>query len=75
VDEGDIEELHAFLEKSEIELVEDEPTIQQAEERAVDRKKMGPIVFADAAARRRRPGSCTGAGADSAAPSACQTFQ
>ncbi|MEA2373622.1 MAG: polymerase primary sigma factor, partial [Thermoleophilaceae bacterium] len=38
VDEGDIEELHAFLEKSEIELVEDEPTIQQTEERAVDRK-------------------------------------
>src|SRR5919202_1101929 len=39
VDEGDIEELHAFLEKSEIELVDDDPALQQqAEERAVDRK-------------------------------------
>ena len=26
VDEGDIEELHGYLEKSEIELVEDDPT-------------------------------------------------
>src|SRR5438093_8799844 len=38
IDEGDIEELHAFFEKSEIELVEDDPTLQQTEERAVDRK-------------------------------------
>src|SRR2546423_3555420 len=38
IDETDIEELHAYLEKSEIELVEDDPAIQQAEERAVDRK-------------------------------------
>src|ERR687883_161112 len=38
VDENDIEELHLFLEKSEIELVEDDPALQQTEERAVDRK-------------------------------------
>src|SRR5256714_10910169 len=38
IDETDIEELHAYLEKSEIELVEDDPALQQAEERAVDRK-------------------------------------
>src|SRR2546423_1491634 len=38
IDEGDIEELHAFFEKSEIELVEDDPALQQTEERAVDRK-------------------------------------
>ena len=38
LDEGDIEELHTFFEKSEIELVEDEPALQATEERAVDRK-------------------------------------
>ncbi|MFL5779702.1 MAG: sigma-70 family RNA polymerase sigma factor, partial [Thermoleophilaceae bacterium] len=38
VDDGDIEELHTFLEKSEIELVEDDPALQPTEERAVDRK-------------------------------------
>src|SRR4051812_41414879 len=40
LDEGDVEELHGFLEKSEIELVEEDPTLanRQEEERAVDRK-------------------------------------
>src|ERR671930_1082765 len=39
LDEGDIEELHGFLEKSEIELVEDDPALAPAEvERAVDGK-------------------------------------
>jgi RNA polymerase primary sigma factor len=40
LDEGDVEELHGFLEKSEIELVEDDPALQNRpeEERAVDRK-------------------------------------
>src|SRR3954468_6191540 len=40
LDEGDVEELHGFLEKSEIELVEDAPALQKPpeEERAVDRK-------------------------------------
>src|SRR5213595_3868011 len=39
IDEGDVEELHIYLEKSEIELVEDDPTVAQAEvERAVDRR-------------------------------------
>src|SRR3954462_9817566 len=40
LDEGDVEELHGFLEKSEIELVEDDPALQKPpeEERAVDRK-------------------------------------
>src|ERR671935_197776 len=39
LDEGDVEELHGFLEKSEIELVEDDPTlVKPEEERAVDRK-------------------------------------
>src|SRR4051812_13742163 len=39
LDEGDVEELHGFLEKSEIELVEDDPSHRQPEvERAVDAK-------------------------------------
>src|ERR671914_1081654 len=39
IDDGDVEELHSFLEKSEIELVEDDPALQQAqEERAPDKK-------------------------------------
>ncbi|HEX2125393.1 MAG TPA: sigma-70 family RNA polymerase sigma factor [Thermoleophilaceae bacterium] len=39
LDEGDIEELHGFFEKSEIELVEDDPTHSAPEiERAVDRR-------------------------------------
>src|SRR5215210_1286635 len=39
LDEGDVEELHGFLEKREIELVEEDPTMTQPEvERAVDRK-------------------------------------
>ena len=39
LDEGDIEELHGFFEKSEIELVEDDPTHAAPEvERAVDRR-------------------------------------
>jgi RNA polymerase primary sigma factor len=39
LDEGDIEELHGFFEKSEIELVEDDPTHSTPEvERAVDRR-------------------------------------
>jgi RNA polymerase primary sigma factor len=40
LDEGDIEDLHGFLEKSEIELVEDDPMLAkpEGEERAVDRK-------------------------------------
>src|SRR5215204_2915182 len=40
LDEGDVEELHGFLEKSEIELVEDDPALSNRpeEERAVDRK-------------------------------------
>jgi RNA polymerase primary sigma factor len=37
LDEGDIEELHGYFEKSEIELVEDDPTVAAPEvERAVD---------------------------------------
>src|SRR4029450_8273488 len=37
LDEGDVEELHGFLEKSEIELVEDDPALQNRpeEERGV----------------------------------------
>jgi RNA polymerase primary sigma factor len=39
LDEGDIEELHGFFEKSEIELVEDDPTHRAPDvERAVDRR-------------------------------------
>ena len=39
LDEGDIEELHGYFEKSEIELVEDDPTHSAPEvERAVDRR-------------------------------------
>src|ERR671930_1600211 len=39
LDEGDIEELHGYFEKSEIELVEDDPTHTAPEvERAVDRR-------------------------------------
>src|SRR3712207_3484354 len=40
LDEGDVEELHGYLEKSEIELVEDDPMLAkpEGEERAVDRK-------------------------------------
>ena len=39
LDEGDVEELHGFLEKSEIELVEDDPTASEPQvERAVDRR-------------------------------------
>ena len=38
LDDGDVEELHAFLEKSEIELVEDDPALQQPDERAIDRR-------------------------------------
>src|SRR5215218_4128125 len=39
LDEGDIEELHGYFEKSEIELVEDDPTHAAPEvERAVDRR-------------------------------------
>src|SRR5512132_1468937 len=39
LDEGDVEELHGFLEKSEIELVEDDPARAAPEvERAVDGK-------------------------------------
>src|SRR5947199_9400349 len=38
IDDGDIEELHAFLEKSEIELVEDDPALHATEDRAVDRR-------------------------------------
>jgi RNA polymerase primary sigma factor len=39
LDEGDIEELHGYFEKSEIELVEDDPTHSTPEvERAVDRR-------------------------------------
>src|SRR3712207_3154415 len=40
LDDGDVEELHAFLEKSEIELVDDDPALQNAnqEERAPDKK-------------------------------------
>jgi RNA polymerase primary sigma factor len=39
LDEADVEELHGFLEKSEIELVEDDPTHAAPEvERAVDRR-------------------------------------
>ena len=39
VDEGDIEELHGYLEKSEIDLVEDDPTAAEPQvERAVDRR-------------------------------------
>src|SRR5881227_1846870 len=39
LDEGDIEELHGFFEKSEIELIEADPTVAQPEvERAVDGK-------------------------------------
>jgi RNA polymerase primary sigma factor len=45
LDEGDIEELHGFFEKSEIELIEADPTAAQPEvERAVDGK-----------GRRRKP--------------------
>src|SRR2546426_908346 len=45
LEEGDIEDLHGFFEKSEIELVEDDPTAAQPEvERAVDGKS-----------RRRKP--------------------
>ena len=46
LDEGDIEELHGYFEKSEIELVEDDPThAAPVVERAVDRRsrrKSGP---------------------------------
>src|SRR5829696_6710350 len=40
LDEGDVEELHGFLEKSEIELVEDDPALvtRPEDERAVDAK-------------------------------------
>jgi RNA polymerase primary sigma factor len=39
LDEGDVEELHGFLEKSEIELVEDDPTASEPQvELAVDRR-------------------------------------
>src|ERR1700741_5475776 len=39
LDEGDIEELHGYFERSEIELVEEDPTQRAPEvERAVDRK-------------------------------------
>jgi RNA polymerase primary sigma factor len=39
LDEGDVEELHGFLEKSEIELVEDDPTVEAAQvERAPDKR-------------------------------------
>src|SRR5687768_16945762 len=39
LDEGDVEELHGYFEKSEIELVEDDPTHAAPEvERAVDRR-------------------------------------
>ena len=39
LDEGDVEELHGYLEKSEIELVEDDPTASEPQvERAVDRR-------------------------------------
>jgi RNA polymerase primary sigma factor len=39
LDEGDVEELHGYLEKSEIELVEDDPTAAEPQvERAVDRR-------------------------------------
>src|SRR6266540_2564090 len=39
LDEGDIEELHGYFEKSEIELVEDDPTASEPQvERAVDRR-------------------------------------
>ena len=39
LDEGDIEELHGYFEKSEIELVEDDPTHSEPQvERAVDRR-------------------------------------
>src|SRR5215213_5273471 len=39
LDEGDIEELHGYFEKSEIELVEDDPThAAPVVERAVDRR-------------------------------------
>ncbi len=40
LEEGDIEELHGFFEKSEIELVEDDPALAQSaeDERAVDGK-------------------------------------
>src|SRR5256714_1208108 len=41
LDEGDVEELHGFLEKSEIELVEDDPALanRPEDERAVDGKR------------------------------------
>ena len=40
LDDGDVEELHGFLEKSEIELVEADPTERAPEvERAVDGKR------------------------------------
>src|ERR687894_1444512 len=39
IDEGDIEELHVYFEKSEIDLVEDDPTVVEPQvERAVDRR-------------------------------------
>src|SRR3954449_1843277 len=40
LDDGDVEELHGFLEKSEIELVEDDPALatRPEDERAVDGK-------------------------------------
>jgi RNA polymerase primary sigma factor len=39
LDDGDVEELHGYLEKSEIELVEDDPTASEPQvERAVDRR-------------------------------------
>src|SRR5688500_1605780 len=39
LDEGDIEELHGYFEKSEIDLVEDDPTVVEPQvERAVDRR-------------------------------------
>src|SRR5207244_11909315 len=38
LDDGDVAELHAFLEKSEIELVEDDPALQHPDERALDRR-------------------------------------
>src|SRR3989442_15425549 len=37
LDDGDVEELHAFLENSEIELVEDDPALHQPDDRAIDR--------------------------------------
>ena len=48
LDEADVEELHGFLEKSEIELVEDDPT---------PRRARGGARRSTAAAGARRPRS------------------